>query len=152
MSSGESTWRLTTSFASRLGSHLPVIDEVVTRLKHFDWCEKDIFAIQLALEESITNAAKHGNKLDHSKSVYVQCEVSDSQFWAHIRDEGEGFCPEDVPDPTDDDNITAAGGRGVLLIKAYMTDVRYIPPGNCVTLLKLRYEDASGDPSPEAGQ
>jgi serine/threonine-protein kinase RsbW len=141
MSAGESNWRLSTSLASRLGAHLPVIEAVVERLQSFAWSEKDVFAIQLALEESLTNAVRHGNKHDCTKSVHVECEVSGTRFWAHIRDEGEGFCPEDVPDPTADENVTACGGRGLLLIKTYMTDVCYSPPGNCVTLLKLRQRD-----------
>jgi serine/threonine-protein kinase RsbW len=138
MAARNSTWRLSTSLASRLGSHIPVIDQIVSQLESLGWCENEVFGIQLALEESLTNAVRHGNKQDEAKSVHVQCEVSQSRFWAHIRDEGEGFRPDAVPDPTAEENLSVAGGRGLLLIKAYMTDVHYNACGNCVTLLKVR--------------
>ena len=143
MSGGESTWRHSTSLASRLGSHLPVIEDVLSRLQDFQWSDRDTFAIQLALEETLTNAVRHGNKEDEGKRVHFECEIDHSRFWARIRDEGDGFCMEEVPDPTDDENLAACGGRGLLLIRAYMTDVQYSPPGNCVTLLKIR---EPGDP------
>ena len=148
MSSREPTWRLCTSLESRLGVHIPIIEEVTWRLESVGWSDKDVFAIQLALEESLTNAVKHGNKEDCAKCVHLECEVDRNRFWAHIRDEGEGFCLDAVPDPTDEGNLTAVGGRGVLLIKAYMTDVSYNATGNCVTLLKLR---ETADSAPNAG-
>jgi serine/threonine-protein kinase RsbW len=138
MAGGDSTWRLSTSLASRLGSHVSVVEEIAAQLESFGWCEKDAFGIHLALEESLTNAVRHGNKEDEQKSVHIECEISATRFWAHIRDEGQGFRPCDVPDPTHEENLTAIGGRGLLLIKTYMTDVVYNSSGNCVTLLKLR--------------
>jgi serine/threonine-protein kinase RsbW len=114
------------------------MDVVLARLQHFQWPDRDVFAIQLALEETLTNAIRHGNKEDQRKLVHFECEIDRFRFWAKIRDEGDGFCMEEVPDPTDDENLAACGGRGLLLIRAYMTDVCYSPPGNCVTLLKVR--------------
>lgn len=136
MSAADSTWRLETSLASRLGAHLPLVSQIATALAAHGWCEGDIFGIQLALEECLTNAVKHGNKQDDAKRVHIRCEISGERFWAEIRDEGEGFRPDQVPDPTEEENLTAVGGRGLLLIKSYMTDVCYNDHGNCVTLLK----------------
>ena len=138
MACGDSLWRLETSLDSRLGAHLAVVSEVVSALHSRGWCEGEIFGIQLALEECFTNAVRHGNKQDGRKRVHVQCEISGERFWAEIRDEGTGFRPDDVPDPTDEENLTAVGGRGLLLIRAYMTEVCYKGHGNCVTLLKLQ--------------
>jgi serine/threonine-protein kinase RsbW len=137
----DSTWRLETSLVSRLGAHLAVIGEVASALASYGWCEGEVFGVQLALEECFTNAVRHGNREDGSKSVHVQCEISRWRFWAEIRDEGPGFRPDEVPDPTEEENLTAVGGRGLLLIKAYMTEVSYNADGNCVTLLKLRQSD-----------
>ena len=97
MSGGESTWRHSASLASRLGSHLPVIEEVLWRLQDFQWSDRDIFAIQLALEETLTNAVRHGNKEDEGKWVHVECEIDHARFWARICDEGEGFCMKMFP-------------------------------------------------------
>ena len=147
MSAGDSTWRLETSLASRLGAHLPCTGQIVAALRERGWCENEIFGIQLALEECLTNAVKHGNKEDDAKRVHFQCEISGAHFWAQIRDEGGGFRPEQVPDPTEEENLTAVGGRGLLLIRSYMTDVCYNDHGNCVTLLKTR-PGAAGPCSP----
>lgn len=138
MADARSNWCLETSLASRLGAHVGILEQVVSRLNAEGWCEKEVFGIQLALEESLTNAVKHGNKEDESKCVHIHCEISPSRFWAHICDEGDGFRPGEVPDPTNEENLTAVGGRGLLLIKSYMTNVCYNASGNCVTLLKVR--------------
>jgi serine/threonine-protein kinase RsbW len=102
------------------------------------WTERELFGVQMALEESLTNAIRHGNKLDESKLVTVDCRVSPERFWLRVEDEGEGFVPEEVPDCTDDESLHECGGRGVMLIKAYMTSVDYSPTGNCVTMEKVR--------------
>ncbi len=138
MSAGNRPWCLDTSLASRLGAHLAVTGQIAAALEAHGWCENEVFGIQLALEECLTNAVKHGNKEDDAKRVHVRCEVSGRRFWAEIRDEGTGFQPEQVPDPTEEENLTAVGGRGLLLIRSYMTDVCYNEDGNCVTLLKVR--------------
>lgn len=149
MAAAHSTWRLETSFTSRVGEHLAVMDQVASRLIALKWCDKDVFGIQLALEESLTNAIKHGNKEDVRKRVHFQCEISRARFWAHICDEGDGFRPAEIPDPRREENLTCVGGRGLLLIKSYMTDVSYNASGNCVTLLKLRQAPPDGHASPE---
>lgn len=98
-----------------------------------------IFAIQLALEEGLSNAIKHGNKLDPNKTVTVDSQISDTLFEISIQDQGNGFVRKDVPDPTADENLERASGRGVMLIEAYMTSVKYSDGGR-----KLRMTRKSG--------
>lgn len=62
--------------------------------------EREVFGIKLALEEALVNAIKHGNKLDPTKKVHVQYSVSPDRFDIRIADEGAGFNPCDIPDPT----------------------------------------------------
>lgn len=100
--------------------------------------EHEIFAIRLALEEALVNAIKHGNQLDPDKNVVVSYRVTPDRFDVMIVDEGPGFNPEDVPDPTLPENLEKGCGRGVFLIREFMTDVTYHPPGNVVTMSKLR--------------
>jgi serine/threonine-protein kinase RsbW len=92
--------------------------------------------VHMALEESISNAIRHGNKEDASKQVSVECRLAADRFWTRICDEGPGFCLEDVPDCCAPERLEVPGGRGLLLIKAYMTRVEYNACGNCVTLEK----------------
>ena len=106
------------------------------RSHHFD--DRDIFSIKLALEEALVNAIKHGNGMDRSKSVRIQYRVDGERFDIQIADEGRGFNPEDVPDPMDPENLERPCGRGLLLMRHYMTEVTYHPPGNRVTMCKLR--------------
>lgn len=94
------------------------------------------FAIKLALEEALINAIKHGNKLDKSKRVQVEWQVSRDAAEIVIEDEGPGFDRSRVPDPTDETNLEKLTGRGILLIEAYMTTVEYSKGGRRVRLIR----------------
>ena len=102
------------------------------------YTEHDIFAIKLALEEALVNAIKHGNQMDPDKRVVVVYHVTAERFDIRITDEGEGFNPEDVPDPTDPANLERPCGRGLLLMRGFMTEVQYHGKGNVVTMAKVR--------------
>jgi serine/threonine-protein kinase RsbW len=102
------------------------------------YSEHDIFSIKLALEEALVNAIKHGNQMDPDKRVFVTYKITPSRFEIRITDEGEGFNPEDVPDPTAIENIERPCGRGLLLMRGFMTEVEYHPPGNSVSMAKVR--------------
>ncbi len=99
--------------------------------------EDSIFAIKLALEEAITNAIKHGNKCDRSKKVTVRYAVDSAQVVICVRDEGPGFDPAAVPDPTMPDRLSLPNGRGILLMKTYMNEVEYRRNGTEIFLRKL---------------
>ena len=102
------------------------------------YSEHDIFSIKLALEEALVNAIKHGNQMDPDKRVFVTYKITPNRFEIRITDEGEGFNPEDVPDPTAIENIERPCGRGLLLMRGFMTEVEYHPPGNSVSMAKVR--------------
>jgi serine/threonine-protein kinase RsbW len=94
------------------------------------------FAIKLALEEALTNAVKHGNDNDSSKQLIVRYSVTPERTVIVVRDEGHGFAPNRVPDPTADENLERPSGRGIMLMQAYMTRVYFSEAGNEVWLLK----------------
>jgi len=104
--------------------------------------EHDIFAIKLALEEALVNAIKHGNQMDPDKRVFVTFSVTTERFEIRITDEGDGFNPEDVPDPTAIENLERPCGRGLLLMRGFMTDVQYHGKGNVVSMAKVREPSA----------
>ena len=97
-----------------------------------------VFGLTLSLEEVLTNAVRHGNKQDPEKQVTVEAWIDDVVAVIAVQDEGEGFVPDEVPDCTAEENLLRPHGRGVMLINAYMTEVRYNDRGNRVTLVKRR--------------
>jgi serine/threonine-protein kinase RsbW len=105
------------------------------------------FAIKLALEEAMTNAVRHGNRGDSSKHVIVRYAVSPEMCVICVRDEGDGFQPSNIPDPTAPDRLSLPCGRGIMLIRAYMSDVEYRAAGREVRMVKLNpdYQGASKD-------
>jgi serine/threonine-protein kinase RsbW len=112
-------------------------DEIERELAARHAHEKDVFGIRLALEEALVNAIKHGNQMDPAKRVFVQYRIAENKFEIHIRDEGAGFDPADVPDPTDIENLERPCGRGLMLMRYYMTEVNYSNRGNVVTMSKV---------------
>jgi serine/threonine-protein kinase RsbW len=110
--------------------------EYALKTQHFS--EHDIFSIKLALEEALVNAIKHGNQLDRSKKVRIDYRVNKDRFDILITDEGLGFDPSDVPDPTAVENLERPCGRGLMLMRHYMTEVSYNSHGNSVCMSKLR--------------
>jgi serine/threonine-protein kinase RsbW len=115
-----------------------VQEEIEEALQAARYGDRDIFSIKLALEEALVNAIKHGNQMDPDKRVHVAYTVTPERFDIRITDEGPGFNPEDVPDPTLPENLERCCGRGLLLIRKFMTDVAYHGRGNVVTMSKLR--------------
>jgi serine/threonine-protein kinase RsbW len=115
-----------------------VQERIIAELEKRNYTSRDVFGVRLSLEEAITNAIRHGNGNDESLMVKINCEISDDLMRVVVTDQGEGFTPSDVPDPTADENLELAGGRGVLLMEAYMSKVEYNEKGNQVILEKIR--------------
>lgn len=123
---------------SDLGEARRVQELIADALQTNGYTEHDTFAIKLALEEALVNAIKHGNQLDPDKQVFVVFNVTAERFDIRITDEGAGFNPEDVPDPTAIENLERPCGRGLLLMRGFMTEVEYHGRGNVVTMAKVR--------------
>lgn len=117
--------------------------------------------ISLALTETLDNALHHGNLELSSelrqgdgqawvqvgaerratapyknRKIYVRARVSPQEFQITVRDEGPGFDPKTLPDPTQQENLEEVSGRGVLLMRSFMDAVEYNATGNQVTLRK----------------
>lgn len=95
------------------------------------------FAIRLALEEAISNAFKHGNQNEPGKRVRLSYRIAPNMVEFEIEDDGPGFDPADVPDPTLDENLENPSGRGIVLMKSFMSEVEYLGTGN---RLRMRFE------------
>jgi serine/threonine-protein kinase RsbW len=112
-------------------------DEIERLLQACQAHEKDIFCVRLALEEALVNAIKHGNQMDRAKKVSIAYKVEPGRFEIHITDEGTGFDPTDVPDPTAVENIERPCGRGLMLMRHYMNEVVFSGRGNSVRMCKV---------------
>ncbi len=102
--------------------------------KHYP--EACAFAIKLALEEAITNAIRHGSKNDRSKRLTLRYRITPDKAVISVEDEGAGFNPTAVPDPTLDENLNKPNGRGIMLMRAYMDEVTYNETGTEVVMVK----------------
>lgn len=111
---------------------------VLNELKKHTYDDPTTFAVKLALEESLNNAIRHGNGSDPGKRIKLEFDVNSERVTITVTDEGAGFCPDCVPDPRADENLEKPSGRGIMLIRAYMDDVRFNERGNQVHMVKQR--------------
>jgi serine/threonine-protein kinase RsbW len=92
----------------------------------------------LSVTEATTNAIIHANKSDPTKKVRIFVKETENQVEVTIKDEGIGFDPKKVPDPTNPENLLKDSGRGIYLMRVYMNDVKYnITPDGTETILIL---------------
>jgi len=131
-------WRRELDLPSERGASRLIMEELLEQLGHHGWEPTDIFGIHLAVEEAIVNAIVHGNKLDPAKTVRVSCEVTPQLARIEITDAGAGFDPGSVPDCTLDERLEVPSGRGVMLMRSFMTTIAYNACGNSVLLEKHR--------------
>ena len=113
----------------KLPSRIESVDEAALKADNFakksGLGDDFISSIDLAVRESVANAVKHGNKFDDGKSVEVRLTKNDAGFEMSVRDFGSGFDPEEIPDPTDQENLLKASGRGILFMRAFMDEVEW---------------------------
>jgi len=117
--------RLEFTSAFEMLDFVQVVSDHVTQSIGFD--EDASHWISVAIRESVINAIKHGNRNDADKRVFVEFETamsSSPELSIRVRDQGEGFEPEEVADPLAPENLLKSSGRGIFLIRNFMDDVR----------------------------
>ncbi len=117
-------------------------EEILGELERLGYPAQAVFAVKLSLEEALVNAIKHGNRSDPAKYITVRYDVNASRVVIVVADEGGGFCPGEVPDCTAQENLSRPCGRGIMLMRAYMDQVRYSKQGTVVRMVK--YNRAAG--------
>jgi serine/threonine-protein kinase RsbW len=99
------------------------------------------FGIDMAVREAVTNAVLHGNRQDENKTVELVLKSSPDAVEISVHDQGPGFNPEEVPDPTANENILKASGRGIFFMRTFMDEVDWLirpEGGTTVRMLKRR--------------
>lgn len=107
------------------------IDEVTGELGISQDCYGKILVSTI---EGVNNAIVHGNKAIPEKLVNIEFKCDGSELKVKIKDQGEGFRPEEVPDPTMPDTIEELNGRGVFLMSKLADEIKYSKKGNAVTM------------------
>lgn len=112
------------------------VDLVVRRCQNCEsHARKFRFNFRVALTEALSNAILYGNAADPSKQVRLHVRVDRARVTARVTDQGNGFNPEAVDDPTLPENLTRPGGRGLFLMRKLLDEVSYNDLGNSVTLV-----------------
>ena len=128
-----------------IASRFDMLEMVQTVLGHvagmagFD--EDASHYVSVAVRESLVNAIRHGNRMDESKRVLVDFGLHPERLEIGVMDQGEGFDPDSLPDPTAEENILKTSGRGIFFMRSFMDEVRYAFPaggGTLVTMVKRR--------------
>jgi serine/threonine-protein kinase RsbW len=114
-----------------IGSALEYLDLVqtitdcITNFMGFD--EDSAHWVGMSVRESVTNAIQHGNKLDQNKKVDISFEVGPDRLAITVRDQGNGFRAEQLPNPLDPENLLKPSGRGIFYIRSFMDEVEFKP-------------------------
>ena len=136
MSSQLWVWSRKCDFYTDMNVAHSLIQEVLAQLIGKGWNAHDLFAVEMAMEESLANAIHHGNNDNPLKMVHFSCQLADNLVRIQIEDEGKGFDSNTIVDPRDPENIERVSGRGVFLIHSFMTRVEYSECGRRLTMEK----------------
>ncbi len=141
--SKDRVWKLIQDLPSVSGSGDPCVDTVCERLESQGWLPADVFAMRLAMSEALENAVEHGNHRNVEKTVHLAVEIDDAHALVSVRDEGPGFNVAETPDPTLESNIEKVCGRGLFLIRNFMTNVWHNESGNIIYMEKRSTSEPS---------
>jgi len=128
-----------------LPSHIEAVADAAAAVTDFirncGVSEELSFGIEMAVRESVTNAMVHVNQEDESKSVEVIFNCHDNELEIEVRDQGEGFDPASVPDPTNAENLLKTSGRGIFLMRTFMDEIewRNRPEGGTAVRMTKRF-------------
>ena len=119
-----------------LSDNIRMIESFIDNAKEQFSLNDDIYGnIMIAVTESVNNAIRHGNKSDSRKNVSLSLKLNDGSIIFWVKDEGEGFDPSNLPDPTAPENLDKPGGRGIFLMKHLSDEVNFHDNGCSVELI-----------------
>ena len=126
-----------------LPDNIRIVESFIDNARDKFAFDDDIYGnIMIAVTESVNNAIIHGNKQDKEKNVDLALEVADDNIRFTIRDEGEGFDYDNLPDPTSPENLLKIGGRGIFLVQNLADEVAFTDEGRTIMLTFYMLESA----------
>ena len=126
----------------RFASRVEAVDEATAAVSEFlsraGISDEVAFGVDMAVREAVTNAVVHGNKLDETKFVDLSLKALPHALEISVHDQGPGFNPNDIPDPTREENILKTSGRGIFFMRNFMDEVNWSvsPNGTTARLTK----------------
>ena len=118
-----------------LTENIRIIESFIDNAKDKYSLNDDIYGnIMISVTESVNNAIRHGNKSNKEKNVSITLHLNENQILFIIKDEGDGFNYNNLPDPTSPENLEKPGGRGVFLMKHLADEVKFNNAGSLVEL------------------
>ena len=140
------TERIRLQLASTMDNVARVEAEAEKFILSLGVAEDEIFPLVMGIREAAVNAVLHGNSYDPEKSIIVTLEHASESLVITIRDEGDGFDPDKLPDPREEENLLRGTGRGIFLIRSFFDEVnfRQLHPGTEIRLVKKLADGQSG--------
>lgn len=115
--------------------NIRMIESFIDNAKDKFHLNDDIYGnIMIAVTEAVNNAIKHGNASDKTKNVFLSLSLNESLIKFVVKDEGTGFNYQNLPDPTEPENLEKIGGRGIFLMKHLSDQVEFKEDGRVVEL------------------
>ena len=131
--------------ASRF-ENIEVAERALVDLCHRAGCAEDEeYWLVTSLREAVANAVRHGNQRDPERLVRIAYSIDNATVTITVEDEGEGFDPADIPDPTDPENLLRPSGRGIFYMRQFMTRVEFNPTAEGGTAVVMVKDLASND-------
>jgi serine/threonine-protein kinase RsbW len=124
------------SLPSEIAAISPFVDKLMLLIIKCRCVPGNEGDVEIALREALANAIIHGNHEDPRKHIYVSCRCELYELSISVRDEGQGFDINKLPDPTSPENIKSDHGRGIYMMKASMDEVRFEEAGTVVHMRK----------------
>lgn len=116
-------------------NNLGIVENMVDTITRDAGISKENYGkILVSILEAVNNAIVHGNKNDEHKIVEIKIKLKNNSLFIEVTDQGMGFKPEEVPDPTEPENIENANGRGVFLMKRLADEIEFNKKGNSVKM------------------
>jgi len=127
------------SLPSRIDTVATAAAAVAEFLGRLGISDEAAFRIDMAVREAVTNAVLHGNRQDEEKVVDINLKSSPEAVEISVHDQGPGFNPEEVPDPTTQENVLITSGRGIFFMRTFMDEVDWlIRPGGGTTVRMVK--------------
>ncbi|MBC8202959.1 MAG: ATP-binding protein [Planctomycetes bacterium] len=111
---------------------------ILDAMESLGYAEEDLFAVRIAIEEAIANAILHGHQGDQERTIDVRWSIDKNKVVMVVCDSGRGYDESAVPDPTADENLTLPSGRGLAMIKAFMSQVTISENGRRIEMTRER--------------
>jgi len=112
------------------------------------WPSDEDYWLVTALREAVANAVRHGNRQDPKRLVRLEYTVHDATVRIRVEDEGTGFDPDAVPNPTDPENLLRPNGRGIFYMRQFMSSVEFhsTPSGGTAVLMERKLDATDDNP------